>query len=94
MNGAPRSLLLPDEPLEELARQGVAVDLGMSVEEVERLAALSYAINLADARRRGTPLDSNYVPYLELPSARRAAVRQGIVRLIQAMVVLGWIERP
>lgn len=32
--------------------------------------------------------------YLTLPEERRQAIRGGVLRIVQAMVLLGWIEPP
>jgi hypothetical protein len=82
-----------DPTLEHLARRAPDLDLGVA--DLDRIAALALRITHLAQERAGIPTEAIHLrPYDERTSQERAAMRAGAHRVIQAMILLGWIELP
>jgi hypothetical protein len=82
---------MPQVPVEQLSKQAPP-DVELSREEKDRIAHLALALSQESNRRAGDL--SPAVPYFELPEERKAVARQTIVRVIQALKMLDYIEGP
>jgi len=70
-----------------LARRAPKLDIGNdALDDIGRLALLISQEEGCEGLVK--------VPYHELPERTRANQRATVLRIIQAMVLLGWIERP
>ena len=74
----PRSLLVP---LESLAAQ-CPPETNMSREDLDAVVKLARL------------LQNPHEPYDSLPETRRADMRRGAMRIVQALIMLEWIEAP
>lgn len=81
-------LLVPEVPIEALARTFPLPRLDFSDEQCDRIAALAYQIARVEGERAHLP-DLNFVPYAERTAAQRLANRMAVVRVLQATVLLG-----
>jgi hypothetical protein len=80
-----------DVPIEILARN--APNVGIGLEEADRIAALALLIAQERARAAGVVMTPALaVPYAERTPDWRAANRATVVHVVQALVLLGWIE--
>jgi hypothetical protein len=62
-------------------------------ESLDRIARLSLALTQAQiARARVVVTAGELVPYDERPDQARANMRAGVVRVIQALILLGYID--
>jgi len=78
-------------PLEALAKH--PPDVGMGIEQADRIAALALLIAQERARAAGVVMSPALaVPYAERTADWRAANRATVVHIVQALVLLGWIE--
>lgn len=78
-------------PLPTLAKQTIPdVSPTLGDEGPDQIAELARLID-QEERTRGGMLDSQ-VPYHELPKRQRLALRVSVIRVVQAMVMLGYIE--
>jgi hypothetical protein len=81
----------PAPSLDALA--AIAPDLGLTLEQADEIADLARRITIRRAREAGLVLaPSDAAAYTELPATRRAAMRAGVVRVMEALVLLGWID--
>jgi hypothetical protein len=83
-----------DTPIEVLSRERPP-DVGISREELDRIAALAVALNLEIQKREGILVSGlrDEVPYGARPDEVRAASRRTIKRVVEALMILGYIER-
>lgn len=77
-------------PLEALAQNDP--DVGLDSGALDTIGALALMI----AHRHLPPgeLNADMRPYLERSPLERARMRTAVLRVVQALVLLGWIERP
>lgn len=67
----------------------------LSSSSLDEVAALALAISQDDLRRNGDVIpDRLLVPYETLPEDKRANMRAGVYRTVQALILLGWIDAP
>jgi hypothetical protein len=67
--------------------------VSLSIEECDRVARLARRLTQENMRRKGLPLnDAQAAPYEALPAEQRAAMRAGVVRVMQALALLGILE--
>jgi hypothetical protein len=66
--------------------------LDISREQLDELAALGLELSQRELPDVATP--AMMTPYKERPENVRANMRAGVYRVLQALVILGWIERP
>jgi hypothetical protein len=72
-------------------RSPPSVDL--SPEQCDRIAALALALSQEGQRKSGLVLTGwEAMPYEDRPVEQRAAMRRGVVRLIEALKLLEYIE--
>lgn len=79
-------------PVEELA-QLEPPEIGLSNDAADRIAHLALRLTQVHAQRAQlivTPAAQR--PYHERTEAERAAMRAGVIRVVQALVILGWTE--
>jgi hypothetical protein len=75
-----------------LAKQKPPALANLPPEATARIAKLAYLITLEEnARRDAGVLQPSWH---ELSDAQRDASCRGVLRVVQAMVLLGWIEAP
>lgn len=87
---ARRSVIaLSDEALAASAPDLVA----FTMEDARRVARLALLIT-HEAQRRKHPLDPRGPRWEEFPPERRAAAAAGAFRVVQALMLLGWIDPP
>jgi hypothetical protein len=84
-------LLVPQTPIEQLARQPPP-EVTLTREERDRIAHLAMAITQESNRRGGSLIDQ--VPYPERTEEQRAASRLAVTRIVQAMHMLGYLDPP
>jgi hypothetical protein len=82
---------LLDLPIEQLANEAPP-NLAISDGELDRIADLAY--ELARKAQAGAGIIHGMPPYRERTPSSRKTIRDGVKRVVQAMVLLGWIERP
>jgi ABC-type iron transport system FetAB permease component len=79
--------------LEALCADLPAVDL--SPESADEIAALARIITQVRARKAGIVQDEAHArPYEACPPDQREAMRFAVIRVVQALVLLGYIESP
>ena len=84
-----------DAELEPLAKQHWAMKVFISDEDLDRIADLALRMTLSEARAAMLPMTTpNARPYMQRTAVERAAMRAGVSRVVQALVLLGWIEQP
>jgi hypothetical protein len=84
-------LLVPETPIEQIARDAPP-QIMLSKKERDRIAHLALLISQQENRKAG---DLTAQPdYTERPEAYREASRLTVVRVIQAMTMLGYLEKP
>lgn len=84
----PQSLRLTESD-QELARKAPKLDIGNdSLDDIARLALLISQVDGCEGLITRAPA------YHELPERTRANQRATVLRIVQAMVLLGWIEKP
>jgi len=83
-------LHVPQEPIEALAKKEPP-PVNLSRDERDRIAHLALALSQECNRKAGEILPQ--VPYPERTAAQQAAARLTVVRVVQAMVLLGYLER-
>jgi len=65
----------------------------LSAEALDRIAHLAIALTQAEARRHGVILSPyEAIPYRERPEDARASARRAIVKVIQALEMLGYLD--
>lgn len=74
-------------------------ELTLTDEDQNQIACLALMLDQAEAARLGLHVATHrMVPYLQRSEASRAAMRMSVVRVIQAMKLLGWLgedeDRP
>jgi hypothetical protein len=82
-------------PIESLASKSPP-DIALGRDELERIAHLARALH-QHAQRAGHVVfspDVDLRPYPELPEAQRIAMRNAVLRVLQSLVMLGWIDLP
>jgi hypothetical protein len=89
-SGRPMTLHVPQKPVEALAQEPPP-DVTLTRDERDRIAHLALEIAIAENRRGGNL--SPVVPYLDRTEDQKAAARLTVVRVIQAMTMLGYLER-
>jgi hypothetical protein len=85
------SLLVPQVPIEQLARQSPP-EVTLTRDERDRIAHLAVALT-QESNRRGGSLVSE-VPYTQRTDEQRAASRLAVTRIVQAMHMLGYLDPP
>jgi hypothetical protein len=84
-----------DSELGPLAAKHWQMDVHIPEDELDRIADLALRMTLEEAKAACLPMfTKNARPYLDRTSTERAAMRGGIKRVLQALVLLGWIEQP
>jgi len=84
-----------DCELGPLAAKHWQMDVFISDEELDRIADLALRMTLQEAKAALLPMyTKNARPYLDRTETERAAMRGGVKRVVQALVLLGWIEQP
>jgi len=81
------------ETIENLARHAPPELVNVTPDALDAIAHLTNEL----ARRANliaVPGSSTWVPYRERSEVQRRTYRVTVMRLIQAMVMLGWIELP
>jgi len=73
---------LSDPPKPELSKQAL-----------DELAELALALAQEDAKGQGVRHPRAFVPYMQQPEEARANQRAGVYRVVQALVMLGYIEK-
>lgn len=69
-------------------------ELDLSTESLDQIARVARAIAQLDARKHGVLLDErNARPYEHCTPQERAGMRAGALRCMQALLILGYIER-
>lgn len=79
-------------PVEVLAQQEPP-EVGLSQDAADRVAHLALRLTQVHAQRSQlivTPAAQR--PYHERTEAERAAMRAGVIRVVQALMMLGWTE--
>lgn len=71
-----------------------APKLDLSKEALDELANLALTIAQEDARKAGVRPAKAFAPYTAQSEDTRANQRAGVYRVIQAMVLLGYLEKP
>jgi hypothetical protein len=82
-------ILVPKKPLPELA-QDTPPQITLTREERDRIAHLAVLIAQAENRRGGDL--TIQVPYEERTDEQKAAARLSVIRILQAMMMLGYLE--
>lgn len=77
-------------PLASLATQAPRVDLDKHALDTIADLALRIAHHSASPSQLGVDLR----PYVDRSELERARMRSGVLRVIQALVLLGWIDLP
>ena len=85
------ALLVPDVPIETLARQAPP-EVTLTRDERDRIAHLALALSQESNRRGGSLVEQ--VPYPERTEEQRAAARLTVLRILQAMHMLGYLDPP
>lgn len=86
-------MTLIDPEIEALAQHAPDVDL--PIDAANRIAALALRITHIAQERSGIPTDPIHRrPFSERTSQERAANRMGVIRVVQALILLGWLELP
>jgi hypothetical protein len=84
-----------DSELGPLAKRHWQMEVHISEEDLDRIADLALRMTLEEAKAALLPMyTQNARPYLDRTSVERAAMRGGVKRVVQALVLLGWIEQP
>lgn len=70
--------------------------IAVSREQADEIAALTLLISQKELRRRNPPglVLSDLVPFSERSEADRTILAGHVIRTLQALVLLGWIELP
>jgi hypothetical protein len=84
------TLVVPQKPVEEIARDAPP-EITLIQEERDRVAHLATELARAENARAGA-LDPSFIPYPERSDLQKAAARLGVVRVIQALTMLGYLE--
>jgi hypothetical protein len=85
-------------PIEAVVREALGVDFNLNKDDVEAIA--NVALTIAQQQiREGAALGfsrdlRSLVPYQERSAGERAALCAHVLRVMQALVALGWIARP
>jgi hypothetical protein len=78
-------------PVETLAKQDPP-SVAMSQEELDNVANLAMLLSVAANERGGLLRDPNWKPFTALPEEKRADMRRGVHRVVQALHMLGWLD--
>lgn len=93
-NGHPEHLEL-SIPFDELLRGGPPVIEHPDQKELDAICELALRIEQGEMRRMGLVMSQRQrTPYMERSEDERRRARAGLLRCIQAMVLLGWISLP
>lgn len=84
-------LLLPQEPIERLAKQSPP-EVTLSPDELFRVAHLSVALSQESNRKAGDMTVA--IPFDQWDAGRKAAAKLGVLRVLQALHMLGYLEKP
>lgn len=79
-------------PLDVVLDPKTPPSLDVSNAQLDEITALALAI--AQAHAGVVEASAMMAPYAEQPERRKADMRARTLRTIQAMVMLGWIEKP
>jgi len=80
------------EPIESIAKRD-APHVQLHSDQLDRIAHLAIALTQAEARRHGVILSPyEAIPYNERPEDARASARRAIVKVIQALEMLGYLD--
>jgi hypothetical protein len=66
----------------------------LSAHALDELAELALMLAQEDAKTQGVRHPRAFIPYREQPAEARANQRAGVYRVLQALVMLGYIEKP
>lgn len=70
-------------------------ELALSQEQLDAIARTARTIAQRQTRRqRGILTERDARPYDECTRQERAGMRAGVLRVLQTLVILGYIERP
>jgi hypothetical protein len=82
-------------PFDELLRGGPPIIEHPDQKELDAICELALRIEQGEMRRMGLVMsDRQRTPYMERSETERARARAGLLRCVQAMVLLGWISLP
>lgn len=79
-------------PIEVAIDPSKPPSLDISNAELDEVTAL--ALHIAQAHAGVLASGAMAAPYVEQPAQRKADMRARTLRTIQALVMLGWIEKP
>jgi hypothetical protein len=81
------------EVSDEALAASAPTDVPFGMDDARRVARLAFLIS-ADDHRKKHPLEVGAPRWEELPPDRQAAAAAGAFRVVQALMLLGWIEQP
>jgi hypothetical protein len=82
-----------DLPLEALASGPEPSIDNLDADAANRIAELARLLAQKSARANGD-LAADFRPYLELDEKTRSRMRNGVIRVVQALVLLEYIDPP
>lgn len=71
-----------------------APTLDLSREALDELANLALTLAQLDAEKAGVRPPRAFQPYIEHSPDARSNMRAGVYRVVQALVLLGYIDKP
>jgi hypothetical protein len=80
-------------PIESLAKQSPPT-IAMSRTDCDTVAKLAMLLAQESQRAEGQVLAFPHPTYESLTPDTRASMRGGVVRVVQALAMLGWIDPP
>ncbi len=81
--------MVADERLAELPLP--KLDESFGPEDMKRIAKLAYLISRKEQKKHGAPVGAAWE---HLSDAQREMSARGVLRVVQAMVLIGWIAPP
>ena len=87
-----RALWTPDDERDDALARNPPPNLDNFAREAQlRVARMAFLISKHANARNGTPIDQEWE---QMSDAQRDASARGTLRIVQAMVLLGWIAPP
>ena len=71
-----------------------APTIALGADALDALAELAVRLAQRDAETQGVRHPRAFIPYRDQPSEARANQRAGVYRVLQALILLGYIEKP
>lgn len=95
IEGIGQLLALDDNEEEQLAHHAPKLD-GITAEELERVARVAYRVSQVEAERTAKILPPGTVlkPWREKTARERVEAVATVTRILQSLVLLGWLEPP